>query len=102
MEGEQKDYYDGETKILKRRQSYLNGKATGVEQIYYPSGTLKSETTYQKGFIRGLIKTYFENGILQSSGNQSKNRKVNIWKYYNVDGELVREELYRNGKLVEK
>lgn len=71
--------------------------------IYYPNGQLKTT-----GFIEGdeelkngLWENYFENGRKKDTGYYKNNKKIGIWKYWDINQNLLKKERYKNGVIKE-
>lgn len=65
-----------------------NGK---IIETYFTTGEKKV----------GQYKSYYDNGILKNSGEYSKEgikKKEGLWMYYSLEGLLMKEENYKNGK----
>ena len=48
----------------------------------------------------GKWAEYYENGKFKSEKYFQRGIKVNTWKYYNKEGILIKEEIFKNNKLV--
>jgi len=48
----------------------------------------------------GRWTEYYENGVLKHEKEFQHGIKVNTWKYYNKEGILVKEEIYKNNKRI--
>ena len=48
-------------------------------------------------------KEYYENGNVKKEGELTFNmfdyKKIGTWKVYNKQGKLIKEEIYKNGKI---
>ncbi|MBL6964899.1 MAG: toxin-antitoxin system YwqK family antitoxin, partial [Bacteroidetes bacterium] len=73
-------------------------KPKGLQQFFYPNGSLSSEGTMQNGQPNDYWKSYYENGILKSEGNRKNFELDSIWKFFNPDGKQILEITYKNGK----
>lgn len=95
---------------LNKKISKANSKIMRVGQWkeYYENGQLKSVGTY-KG-IHETHSTFWidENGKrigqgqFAAGGVREEYVKDKTWKYYNTSGQLVREEFYFNGAIVDE
>lgn len=70
----------------------------GYNKFYYDNGILSSEGTMRDGKPDGYWKTYFDNGKIKSEGNRINFQLDSTWKFYNIEGVLVLEYFYKNGK----
>ncbi|MBC7382970.1 MAG: hypothetical protein H7296_08240 [Bacteroidia bacterium] len=48
----------------------------------------------------GPYLSYYRDGKLASTGFYSRNEKDSCWKYYSIDGTLIKSELYRDNQLL--
>lgn len=97
------DYYpSGQLEYLEQWDK--NFEYYEVKESYYKNGTLKSIFELKKK--RKMLfeqKKYHENGELKEEGELTFNMfdysKIGTWKIYNKQGILIKEEIYKNGKL---
>ena len=62
--------------------------------IYYPTGEIRYVQSYDIfGDLTGEWINYYKNGKIKQKGYYSNGQVNGIWKYYNEDGTLQREEL---------
>jgi len=73
----------------------------GKKQIinYYCNGNKRIEFYHMGIGAEGKMTKWYANGNLESESYFESNEPINRWKYYNQNGELIREEIYENGKL---
>jgi hypothetical protein len=73
----------------------------GKKQIinYYCNGNKKIEFYHMGIGAEGKMTRWYENGNLESESFFENNEPIHTWKYYNLNGELIREEFYETGKL---
>ena len=84
----------------------LNGNYHTIEKSYYKTGKLKSmfELT-NKETLNYTKKELHENGTTKAEGqlfydnNLMDYLKIDVWKYFNKSGKLIKEEIYVNGKV---
>jgi len=91
---------------------------------YYPNGKLSSVLSYYKNRMDGYCHYYYSNGQLRQNIEYSKGRLMNIIAYYDQDGnivdigdfcdgsgnmnvyamngKLIQERIYENGKMKKK
>ncbi len=50
-----------------------------------------SKENYKNGKLDGEKRRYYENGKLEMIGNYRKNNMVGSWKWYDIEGNIVRE-----------
>ena len=86
---------------------YSNGPRTNEKYVsYYESGPLKIQQTKEAG--KETIISYYPNGKVKSIEIKLFNEntkyysiETGVWKYYNEDGTLQKQEEYENGVLKE-
>jgi antitoxin component YwqK of YwqJK toxin-antitoxin module len=102
-------YADG---TLKSVQSFILGYMVGHYSMWHPNGKLaivgeyyfcESDTVirlYESVYVERLVDslTFAEIEIMKFS----LGLKNGIWRHYNIYGELVKEELYVKGELIEE
>ncbi len=84
-------YKNGEVKMVGK---YKNGKRKGVWTAWYPDGSRWSETTFEEGKRSGPTTTWYKNGQMRYSGRYENDKPAGTWKYYDREGNLVREKEY--------
>lgn len=126
--GEYKEYFDDGSIKGEIEYGELNSEGTEFirlkaisyskdgEVIYYSApgedgfgknsdGSYLAKWTYKDNVMTSV--TYYENGNEKKISKFSKNEndeyvvKTGIWKYYNEDGTLQKQEVYENGVLKE-
>lgn len=120
-------YYYGNGQ-LSEEGMIKNGKPDGLWKAYYPSGVLQSESSFKNGISGyGISKLYYENGKIamemESEGYMITDGKVTAYfkhyypngqlkqeffikdnvsdgleKEYDERGNLIAEQIWRNGK----
>lgn len=122
FDGAYKNYFDNGN--LRSSGVYKNGNKVGHWSYYWENGSLYSEGEYVYGYYNVYINT--DEIIFKDSNDVRiiKKEKINtgnmnilkdedlccvypakfylkngIWKYYDENGVLIREEKWRNGKL---
>ncbi len=106
--------------------NYECSAKTEVKKTYYPNGVLESQTPYNEeglidgkvkkyyetadlmavipyknGIKQGVEKTYWETGDLQAAVPYNSNRRDGKAQYYDLDGNLVKEVIWENGRMAE-
>jgi hypothetical protein len=66
---------------------------------YHCNGNKKIEFDHLGFGPDGKMTMWYENGIMQQEFHFKNSIKVGIWKYWNVNGVLMKEELYENDTL---
>jgi antitoxin component YwqK of YwqJK toxin-antitoxin module len=85
----QREYNEDGT--LFKEGPMKNHRRDGVWKSYYRDGTLWSENNYKGGLINGKTVTYFPNGKKRYEGYFKNASKTGIWKFWNEQGEFVKE-----------
>jgi len=76
-----------------------DGKRQGPWKEYYITSELKAEGKYKDGYRVEEWKYYFKSGQLEQTGNYGgKERPQGKWVWYYENGQLLREESFRNGR----
>ena len=92
--------YWGNSKVLKRETSRLDGINDGMEKNYYRDGTLQRERMYEKGKPTGFVREYFKNGKVQREFCHKENAISGYWKEYDESGTLVFDAIsQKDGRL---
>jgi hypothetical protein len=99
-------YYDSTQTLVDSEGKYRNGNPKGTWRYYSKNGNLIKTEKYC--FRKIKTNYYFENGNLYKSGKAKiVSDKVELhyfyygkWKIYNERGELIKLQLYRDGKFV--
>jgi len=73
-----------------------NGKHAGY---YYPEETVEYIGNRKKGEIHGDYIRYHLNGKINISGKLKKGYRIGVWKFFNIEGKLLEEKNYINGKV---
>lgn len=78
----------------------IDEELVGLCQYWYENGVSKYITDYSKE-LRPFTE-YYENGVVKKTGFLRQGSKSEgLWIYYSEEGEVIKEEVYVNGKLVE-
>jgi len=77
---------------------YLDGQKNGEWIYHYTNGKINFKGNFRDGEPDGKHKFYFSNGKIKKEEVYVMGIKIDIWKSYNIDGELVLSILYKNGK----
>lgn len=117
IDGEYVEYY--ESGSIRLKKEYKNERFHGLYREYYPSGQIKKEGLYRDGYLDGRWVSYHENGQIMINGNYislrdpeyklrefegipdfntEDGRKHGKWVHYDVGGNLIKEEMYKQGK----
>ena len=85
----QREYNEDGT--LFKEGAMKNQRREGDWKSYYRDGTLWSENFYKNGLVDGKTITYFPNGKKRYEGYFKNASKTGIWKFWNEEGEFVKE-----------
>jgi antitoxin component YwqK of YwqJK toxin-antitoxin module len=92
-------YYSN--KRIRYQGKFVNGKEVGVFKFYDRS--ISSFPIIIKNFSSSsdslFVQFFTLKGILQSEGAMNGKQREGTWYYYFVDGKILSEENYTNGKL---
>ncbi len=76
--------------VIKERSFYVGGRRRGECQSFYPNGKLWSDDYFTDGVLDGVTTSYFDGGQKRYEGVYSKGKPAGVWKFYNMNGGLVR------------
>lgn len=65
-----------------------------LEEEYYPNGVLKKRAIRIRALLEGEYVEYHPNGTLKVQGYYEQGQKVGTWRYYDQNGQLLREETW--------
>ena len=71
-----------------------NGNRDGLWISYYENGTKWSESYYDDGSREGHSLSFFPSGQTRYIGEYKNDKKIGVWKFYDEDGELFKEETF--------
>ncbi|MBS1638127.1 MAG: hypothetical protein JST26_19600 [Bacteroidetes bacterium] len=101
-EGKGQTFYNNEKNSLYAEGEYKGNYAVGAWKTYHENGKIATEGSYNNdGLKDGVWKTYYDTGILSSEESFADGKLDATNKYYNEDGSLWQEFLYKRGKLQE-
>lgn len=87
----------GKGEVVIEQKNWVNGKADGEWNLYFPSGQLRMQSFYVEGSLNGLLKSYSQEGKLKTKGLYSGNLKEGEWEYYDDKGNVIRKQVYHGG-----
>jgi hypothetical protein len=91
-------YYSGQ---LYCRGNYIHGKPIGEYRQYYANGKPSLYRVFSEGVDNLMYQEYYyQNGQVESKGSLYNGKKVNEWYYFSYQGNLLRTEYYRKGRLI--
>jgi antitoxin component YwqK of YwqJK toxin-antitoxin module len=86
-------YFPG-TRIPSLKETYENGKLSGMRYTYHPSGKIAKEETYKFDLLAGPLRTYYEDGQLESLGEYRNSRKHGLYTAYYPGGKIREQGEY--------
>ncbi len=91
-------YYHKNGKSLLTTEMYRNGLLEGLKTVFFENGTPARKTRFINGKEDGLDLKYTEKGVLLSSYTYVTGELHGPVKINDVDGNLLREGNYKDGK----
>ena len=88
-------YYENGQKRVEGEYN-REGKKDGKWTYWYEDGNKWSEGYFKDGLNHKERTTWHETGEMHYTGNYEMGKRVGVWKFYNEDGELVKEIDYDN------
>ncbi len=76
--------------IVLEKGAYLNNHKTGVWDVFYCNGVLKTKLPFVHGRPDGEVSIYYENGNLHETGIWKNNKWVGKYKEYDTSGKYIR------------
>jgi antitoxin component YwqK of YwqJK toxin-antitoxin module len=104
-------YFDTSLHKVQVNEFYVSGniKSSGYLYSVHKTDTVivpKTKSSKEKIILidRILMKQnkwsyYFDNNLIESEGIYFEDMKDGIWRYYNTEGVLIKQELYEKGVL---
>ena len=89
-------------KMMSDSSVYENGKIKGTSLQWWPNGFI-SDSTIIKEDGSGVAVSWFDDGTVSSAGrlNPFQNQQGK-WQYFHRNGKMSAEEIYDNGKLLDR
>lgn len=87
--------------ILLNETAYLNNKSHGKTRGYYHPDQISFEGEFSNGLLQGDWIWYNEDGSISSSVQCENDKKVGSQLFYDPYGHLIKEEIYKDGELIE-
>jgi antitoxin component YwqK of YwqJK toxin-antitoxin module len=73
----------------------------GIQKKWYADGTPRSTTVFWNNMMLGKHQTFHPNGKLKAEGEYYLDKQHGTWRYYDLNGKLVKTESYYYGRLLE-
>lgn len=80
------------------REHWVKGELEGIQQYYYPDGSLHAEFCYVKGAIHGDVVLNYPNGKPQRRFHMHEGKLDGVERLWDEAGQLRMECDYRKGK----
>jgi antitoxin component YwqK of YwqJK toxin-antitoxin module len=77
---------------VKMEGNKIDDKREGRWMSFFENGNPWSETHFQNGLKHGPTTVWFPHGIKYYEGQYENDRSVGTWKFFNEDGEFIKEE----------
>ncbi|MGI6718379.1 MAG: toxin-antitoxin system YwqK family antitoxin [Bacteroidales bacterium] len=91
-------YPNGEVAEIKE---WKDDVQHGVWKQYFMGGVLKTDATYFNGSLEGKITYYHHNSKPLLGGVYQNGLREGKWIYFDEEGNIVKEENYKDGFLIE-
>lgn len=76
---------------------FVDGKRNGIWNTWHFRGQIKSKGTYIDDKLNGTFVSWYQNGNLKYSGNYVDDKLHGIQQYYDLSGDFIEENEFRNG-----
>ncbi len=100
-EGIWETHYES-TGSMYSENNYIKGKLSGTQKYYFESGQLYSSGEMKDGLREGEWIWYYENGNFSSTANFISDKKEGKQIIWSETGAKTKEEIYKNGELIEE
>lgn len=115
------NYYSYYTKLLRSRDSYVNGKKNGTSFGYFEDGKIAEERGWKNGVSHGMWRQYYSNGVAKFTcyykdgkregeyvfnypdskpewvGTYVDDKREGKWTHYGINGNVESIIEYKNG-----
>lgn len=82
-----------ENGIKKNEIEYANGLINS-STAYFPSGSKSITRSYSQDALNGPFTRWYQGGSVNITGSYSAGKPAGVWKYYRLDGSLIKEEQF--------
>jgi len=90
----EKKYSNGK---LKYTGQFENGNEVGKFIYFFPNGSKKSVLVFSENGLRAGVTNYYTTGKILSKGAYYNKKKDGIWRFYNGEQKLVKQDSYSKG-----
>jgi len=68
----------------------------------YCNGQLKKQYIIKYASYNGSYIEWYDNGVEKIVGEYLNNEKIGLWKYFDINGIIKKEEIWEEGKLIKQ
>ncbi|MCL2132284.1 MAG: hypothetical protein FWH36_07535 [Lentimicrobiaceae bacterium] len=86
-------YFPGEKKYIEGKYNKEEAR-NGVWTSWHENGNKNSEGKYIDGQLDGKYRVWYENGKLRYKGQYKMGIRVDVWEFYDVEGNKTKREVY--------
>jgi len=90
-------YYAGG--MVMEKTNWVLNSLQGLQILYDEQERKKAEIHYFANRMHGSYRVFNSRGIIEINGSYSKGLKKGKWQYFNADGKIDYELIYKDGKL---
>lgn len=99
-EGKNISYY--ENGKISSLEQWKHGKKVGTWTDFYENGNKSFVYIYRNGESDYFFVAYYQNGVIQAKGHYINEQRDGVFKWYNLDGTLSDEVMYKEGAVMER
>ena len=92
--------YSVEEHVTENKKKVKVSLKAGKWTVYYPHGAPSQIMTYKFGKLNGKMSNYYSNGKIQSEGKYVNDLKHGVFKIYDKDGKVLKQEKFAYNKKV--
>lgn len=92
-------YWYASNKIMETTGGYDGKILNGPYTSFYVTGNLKEKGTFRNGIKNGEWITWYETGKMKEINVWRRGVKSNTSKSFGINGDIISETKYKNGKL---
>jgi hypothetical protein len=87
------------TRYQRIHNDNFSGPLNGPYYVYYQSGVVSICENYKDGILDGIVYSNFMNGNKGYEGVYKDGNRIGLWKYFNDDGSVTKEEIFISDSL---
>jgi uncharacterized protein YdeI (BOF family) len=93
----------GVVNYVKTRGEFRNGAKDGRWTEYFFDGRTQVINTYKNDLLDGLYENYYQDDTTVSvRGNYINDKREGYWYVFSKRGNVIRKELYKDGKVTDR